>query len=83
MKYRLFVALAAVVAMSGMAFAQTGQLESSTIQLAPIIATLQGWDTGVTVINTTDNPLTVTNFVFYSTTGEITTIAGKSFTVPA
>jgi len=83
MKFRFFIALATVVVLSGMTFAQTGQPESSTIQLAPIVATLQGWDTGVTVVNTTDKPLTVTNFVFYSTTGEVKTITGKSFTVPA
>jgi len=83
MKSQALLSLTAVVALSGMVFAQTAQPESSTIQLAPIVATLQGWDTGITVINTTDKPLKVTNFVFYSTTGEVKTITGKSFTIPA
>ncbi len=83
MRYGFLLPLTAVIVLSGAVSAQTAQPEPSTIQLAPIVATLPGWDTGITVVNTTDKPLTVTNFVFYSTTGEVKTATGKSFTVPA
>jgi hypothetical protein len=83
MKHCFFVAVLAFAALSGVAYSQTGQMESSTIQLAPIVATLQGWDTGITVVNTTDKPLTVTSFIFFSTTGEVTAITARSYTVAA
>ncbi len=81
MKLRLLVALAAVLMVSGMAYAGTAELESSTRQLAPIIATIDGWDTGLTVINMGTEPLTITNFEFFSTTGDKTPFPGASFTI--
>jgi hypothetical protein len=81
MKLRLLVALTVVLLVGGMAFAGTIQLESSTRQLAPIICSWGGWDTGLTVINTGTGPLTITNFVFYSLAGEPTAITGKSYTI--
>jgi hypothetical protein len=82
MKLRLLVALAAVLLVGGMAFAGTAQLESSTRQLVPMACSWGGWDTGLTVINTSTEPLTITNFEFFSLAGDKTTITGKTYTIP-
>ena len=70
--------------------------EESTVRVAPIVPTVDGYDTGVTVVNLGATPLTVTNFVFYSLGGasavgaeavqaEVANrkLAGQSYTVPA
>ena len=43
--------------------------EESSVRVLPIVPTVDGYDTGVTVVNTCTTPLVVTNFIFYSTTG--------------
>lgn len=43
--------------------------EESTVQVAPIVPTIDGFDTGITVVNTGSTPLTVTNFTFFSLQG--------------
>lgn len=82
MKLRLLIAFAAVLMVSGSVFAATQQDATTSVQLAPIVATLQGWDTGLTVINVCSTPLTVTNFTFYSLTGASTALPGKSYSIP-
>jgi len=43
--------------------------EESSVRVAPIVPTIDGYDTGITVVNTGPTPLVVTNLVFYSTSG--------------
>jgi hypothetical protein len=47
------------------------QKEESSVRVAPIVPTVDGYDTGITVVNTGTSPLTITNFVFYSTSGSM------------
>ena len=46
-----------------------GQKEASVRWAAPIVATLDGFDTGITVVNLSGAALTVKNFEFYSISG--------------
>ncbi len=82
MKCRLVFTSFLLLVSVGTAIAQTSQPEASTVQLAPIVVTIAGWDTGITVINPNSQSLKLTSFVFTSTTGEIKAIAGKSYDVP-
>lgn len=73
-----------------------GQKEASVRWAAPIVATVTGFDTGITVVNLSSTPLVVTNFMFFaasdgaaSTSAEAATvdqinrrIAGLSFNIP-
>ena len=45
----------------------------TTVKVLPIVPTIDGYDTGVTCVNVTTNPLTISNFVFYSTDGSMAT----------
>jgi hypothetical protein len=69
--------------------------DESVVWVAPIVPTVDGYDTGITVVNVVTTPLTVTNFVFYSLSGSQAVgaesvqaelvnrkLAGQSYTVP-
>jgi hypothetical protein len=68
--------------------------EESSVRVAPIVPTIDGYDTGITVVNTGTTPLIISNFIFYSTSGDMTMgaeaaqidtanrkMAGQSYTV--
>jgi hypothetical protein len=57
---------------SAVVFAQlpVAQQEASVRVVAPIAVTVDGFDTGLTVVNVSGSPLRVCNFVFFSLSGD-------------
>ena len=98
MKFRwVTLLMIAAVFASVAAFGQSpvALVEESSMRVAPIVPTVDGYETGITVVNTGTTPLTITNFVFYSTSGVMAIgaeaaqvdmanrkLAGQSYTVP-
>jgi len=61
----------AAILTSVSAFGQSpvAEKDETKVCVFPVVPTVDGYDTGITVVNVTNNPLTVFNFVFYSTDG--------------
>jgi hypothetical protein len=92
----LFVIAAILTSVSAFGQSAVALKEETSSRVLAIVPTLDGYDTGATVVNLVATPLTVTNFVFYSLSGASAVgaeavqaelvnrkLAGQSYTVAA